>query len=103
MPAVTAIANAPQNPTLSAGLTTGAPPAQAPSAPSATRKANAAAGTTMTTASLGERYAASVGVAAPTEKATAEARAASIGFGAAPSTKPSSSRAWAASASLAMS
>jgi hypothetical protein len=46
----------PQKPTLSAGRTIGAPPAQAPSAPSATRKTHAA----------------TVGSAAPTEKARAE-------------------------------
>jgi hypothetical protein len=76
MPAVTAIASAPQKPTLSAGLMTAAPPARAPSAPSAMRKTNAAAGTTMTTRLLAARKAASVGSAAPTEKETAEAHAA---------------------------
>src|SRR5271166_7083301 len=100
MPAVTAIASAPQKPTLNAGLTIGAPPAQAPSAPSATRKTNAAAGTAATTASRGARNAANVGIAAPTENETADANAAWIGFASAPSAKPSSSRAWAASASL---
>ena len=48
--AVTPMANAPQKPTLSAGFTIGAPPNQAPSAPSATRKTNAAAGTAFTMA-----------------------------------------------------
>ena len=48
IPAVTAMASAPQKPTLSAGLTIGAPPAHAPSAPSRTRKTNAAAGTALT-------------------------------------------------------
>ena len=58
IPAVTAIASAPQKPTLKPGLTTGAPPAQAPSAPSAIRKTNAAAGTATTTASRATRKAA---------------------------------------------
>ena len=84
IPAVTAMAGAPQKPTLSAGLTIGAPPAQAPSAPSATRKTNAAAGTALTTAACGARNAVSVGNAAPAENATAEAKAAWIGLGVAP-------------------
>jgi hypothetical protein len=45
----------------------GAPPAQAPSAQSATRKTKAAAGTMMTAARFGARKAARVGSAAPTE------------------------------------
>src|ERR1700677_5076285 len=97
------MASAPQKQTLSAGFTIGAPPNQAPSAPSATRKTNAAAGTALTTAPGGARNAASVGNAAPSENATADAKAAWIGLGSAPSLRPSSSRAWAASASLAMS
>ena len=70
------MASAPQKPTRSAGLTIGAPPALAPTAPSVTRKTIAAAGTTMTTAPYGARKAATVGSAAPTENETADAQAA---------------------------
>ena len=45
----------------------------------------------------------SVGRTAPTEKAAAEAKAARTGLAAAPSVRPSSSRAWAASGSFAVS
>ena len=87
MPAVTAIASAPQKPTLIAGFIRGAPPARAPSAPSATRKTIAAAGTALTMAFGGARNAVSVGSAAPSENATADAKAAWIGLGSAPSLK----------------
>src|ERR1700733_12840917 len=75
------MASAPQKPTLSAGFTIGAPPAPAPSAPSATRKTIAAAGTAFTTTPSGARNAVSVGAAAPTENASADANAAWIGLG----------------------
>ena len=81
IPAVTAMASAPQKPTLSAGFIIGAPPAQAPSAPSRTRKTKAAAGTALTRDAGGARNAARVGSAAPSEKATADAKAAWIGLG----------------------
>src|ERR1700733_13943318 len=93
IPAVTPMASAPQKPTLSAGFTIGAPPSQAPSAPSATRKTNAAAGTASTMAPGGATNATNVGSAAPSEKATADVKAAWIGLGSAPSLDPSSSRA----------
>ena len=69
MPAVTAIASAPQKATRTAGFSGGAPPIQAPSAPSTARKIRAAAETTATIDSRGARKAAKVGSAAPMEKA----------------------------------
>ena len=88
IPAVTAIASAPQNATRSVGLSGGAPPSQALSAPSAARKTSDAAGTAATVAASGARKATKVGSAAPTEKLTAEAKAASSPIGAVPLVQP---------------
>ena len=95
--AVTAMASAVQKPTLSAGFTIGAPPAQAPSAPSAARKTNAAAGTGLAMAPCGARNAVSVGDSSPSENASADANAAWDRFGPGALVQASSSRAWASS------
>ena len=81
-------------------LTIGVPPAQAPSA---ARKTNAAAGTALTMAPCGARNAVSGGAASPSENASADANAAWDRFGLGALVQASSSRAWASSASLAMS
>src|SRR5271165_2650470 len=103
MPAVTAIATAPQKPTRNAGRTIFAPPSHAPSAPSASKKTRAAVETASIVVPGGDRNAARVGSTAPTEKAAADAKAARMAFAPASSVRPSSSRAWALSGSFTVS
>ena len=68
IPAVTAIASAPQNVTRKVGLTIDdAPPAKAP-IPSAAKNINEAEGTTASSANSGANTAASVGATAPIRK-----------------------------------
>src|SRR5271168_883418 len=92
IPAVTAIASAPQNVTRKVGLTIDdAPPAKAPIAPSAAKNINEAEGTTASSADSGANTAASVGAAAPIEKVMAEVRAATTGRASVVSEIPNSS------------
>ena len=76
IPAVTAIAIAPQNVTRAVAVTMFAPPAFAPIAPSKARNASEAAETTGTSREGGEIRTITSGMAAPTENDAAEVRAA---------------------------
>ena len=96
MPAVRAIAKAPQNVTRAVARRTLAPPALAPIAPRSARKPNDAAETIGTSAPAGARTTISKGMAAPTENVAAEVSAACTGRAVVISEIPSSSRAWAA-------
>jgi hypothetical protein len=95
IPEVSAIASAPQNVTRAVARTTFAPPALAPIAPRSARKCSDAADTIGTSAPAGETITMSKGMAAPTEKVTADVSAACTGRAVVTSEIPSSSRAWA--------
>ena len=103
IPAVRAIANAPQNVTRAVARRTFAPPALAPTAPRRARKPKDAADTMGTSAAAGETTTMSKGIAAPTENVAADVRAACTGRAVVISEIPSSSRAWAVKASFAIS
>ena len=96
MPAVRAIANAPQNVTRAVARRTFAPPAFAPIAPRRARKPKDAADTMGTSAPAGDTTTMSKGMAAPTANVAAEVSAACTGRAVVISEIPSSSRAWAA-------
>ena len=77
MPAVIAIANAPQNATRKVALPTGAPPAFAPTAPRiAKNKSDATETPTIIGRPAGDNHAASKGIDAPVVKVAAEVIAA---------------------------
>ena len=104
MPAVTAIANAPQNSVRSAPFATGAPPVRAATAPSSARKTSDAELTLQLDRRLRhEQVDDQSGNAPPAAKLAADASAACTGRAALISEMPSSSRACAASASFAVS
>ena len=79
IPAVKAIANAPQNVTRAVARKTFAPPALAPTAPRRARKPKDAANTTGTSALAGDTTTMSKGMAAPTENVAADVSAACTG------------------------
>src|SRR5450759_1954007 len=79
IPAVSAIAKAPQNVTRAVARRTLAPPALAPMAPSSARKPKDAADTIGTSAPAGATTTMSKGMAAPTENVAAEVSAACTG------------------------
>src|SRR5665811_2241432 len=79
MPAVRAIAKAPQNVTRTVARRTLAPPARAPIAPRTARKARDAADTMGTRALAGDTTTMSNGMTAPTENEAAEVSAACTG------------------------
>ena len=89
MPAVSAIAKAPQNVTRTVALSTLAPPIWAPIAPRNARKINEAAETAGISQAAGDRAAVDSGRAAPTAKVAAEVNAAWIGRAAVISDMPS--------------
>src|ERR1700686_4654477 len=95
MPAVRAIAKAPQNVTRAVARRTFAPPVLAPIAPRRARKPKDAADTRGTSAPGGDTTTMSKGIAAPTENDAAEVSAACTGRAVVISEIPSSSRAWA--------
>jgi hypothetical protein len=95
MPAVSAIASAPQNVTRCVGLKTPAPPALAPMAPSSARNASDAKETVVTSIDAGDTMTMGSGIAAPAAKVAADVKAAWIGRAVVISEIPSSSRAWA--------
>src|SRR5450759_1020085 len=103
MPAVRAIAKAPQNVTRAVARRTLAPPTLAPIAPSKARKPKDAADTIGTSVPAGDTTTMSKGMAAPTENVAAEVSAACTGRAVVISEIPSSSRAWAVKASFAIS
>jgi hypothetical protein len=103
IPAVSAIASAPQKVTRIIGLKTSAPPVLAPSKPSRAKEANDPTETTGIIKLEGERSTRVSGAAAPAENVAADVRAACTGRPEVISEMPSSSRAWAPSASLAIS
>ena len=103
IPAVMAIASAPQKATRIAALSNGAPPAFAPTAPKTARETRDTIPITGPTLPIGVRRAVKNGTAAPTAKDAADANAAWTGRAAVVSDMPSSSREWAASASRAIS
>src|SRR6185295_5642420 len=74
--AVSAIASAPQNVTLKAAFVTGAPPACAPNPPRIARNKMDVPATTGISAVLGVTRTVNKGMAAPTAKVPAEAKAA---------------------------
>jgi hypothetical protein len=76
IPAVRAIANAPQNVTRAVARKTLAPPALAPIAPSRARKSKDAADTMGTSKLRGDNSTANKGIAAPAEKVAADVKAA---------------------------
>ena len=76
MPAVRAIAKAPQKVTRAVARRTFAPPTLAPIAPRRARKPNDAADTIITSALAGETTTMSKGMAAPTANVAAEVNAA---------------------------
>jgi hypothetical protein len=92
MPAVTAIASAPQNTTRRAAFAMRASPALAPTAPRTTRNARDATDTVAVSKPAGVTSAINRGGTAPAENAAADARAAWIGRAAVISEIPSSSR-----------
>lgn len=102
MPAVNAMASAPQNVTRMAARHTIAPPAMAPIAPSSARNKSEAPASIGTSRAIGTRNTISKGNAAPQVNVAAYVRAAWIGRAVVISNMPSSSRAWVASASLAI-
>ena len=102
MPAVKAIASAPQNVTRAVPRRMFAPPARAPIAPRKARKARDAADTMATSAPAGDTKTMSRGMAAPTENDAADVSAACTGRAVVISEIPSSSRAWALRASFAI-
>ena len=93
MPAVSAIAKAPQNVTRAVARNTFAPPVFAPIAPSRARKPRDAADTMGTSAPAGDTTTMSKGMAAPTENVTADVSAACTGRALVIFEIPSSSRA----------
>jgi hypothetical protein len=93
IPAVRAIANAPQKVTRAVARRTFAPPVIAPIAPRSARKAKDAADTIGTSAPAGATTTMSKGMAAPTENVAAEVSAACTGRAVVISEIPSSSRA----------
>src|SRR6185503_15059381 len=103
IPAVRAIANAPQKVTRAVARRMCAPPAFAPIAPRRARKPKDAADTMGTSAPAGDTTTMSKGMAAPTENITADVSAACTGRAVVISEIPSSSRAWAVKASFAIS
>src|ERR1700722_17625627 len=98
-PAVTPIANAPQNVTRIAPTVTFAPPAPAANAPKRARNTSDVPGTTIIKPDVGAMAVTKRGAAAPTAKLLAEANAAWIGRAWSVSEMPSSSRACAPNAS----
>ena len=102
MPAVNAIASAPQKVTRNVALRTYAPPARAPIAPSRPRNTSDAIDTTGTSIDVGETRTTDSGNTAPVAKVPADVRAAWTGRAVVTSEIPSSSRAWAPSASFAI-
>ena len=94
MPAVMAMANAPQNVTRVVARMMFAPPAFAPTAPSRARKPRDAMDTTGPRIRGGDTTTMSNGMAAPMENVAADVRAACTGRAAVISEMPSSSRAW---------
>ena len=103
IPAVKAIASAPQKTTLIVGRRIAAPPVLAPIMPSNPRKTNEPIETTGSNQGDGETSVRTRGAAAPREKVAAEAKAACTGRAVLISEIPSSSRAWAPNASFAIS
>ena len=103
IPAVRAIANAPQKVTRAVARRMFAPPAFAPIAPKRERNPKDAAETIGTSALAGDTTTMSNGMAAPTENITADVSAACTGRAVVISEIPSSSRAWAVKASFAIS
>src|SRR5665213_924389 len=93
IPAVRAIARAPQNVTRAVARRMFAPPAFAPIAPRTARKPKDAANTIGTSAPGGDITTISKGIAAPTENDAAEVSAACTGRAVVISEIPSSSRA----------
>src|SRR5580765_8551340 len=102
-PAVHAMATAPQKATRTAPRTSEAPPRRAATPPSARRSTSVTATTPGVSAAAGSSAARSAGGAAPAANDAAEATAAWIGRARVSSWIPSSSRAWAPSASCAIS
>ena len=102
IPAVSPIANAPQNVTRTVGFSKPAPPAFAPIAPSRARNSSDPTETTGIRTFDGEPRTSRSGAAAPTEKVAADANAACTGRAVLVSEMPSSSRACAPSASFAI-
>src|ERR1022692_4116839 len=103
MPAVRAIAKAPQNVTRTVARRTLAPPARAPIAPRTARKPKDAADTSGTSALAGDTTTLSRGMAAPTENDAADVNAACTGRAVVISEMPRSLRAGAPQASFAIS
>ena len=103
IPAVRAMASAPQNVTRAVARTMFAPPALAPIAPRRARKPKDAPDTIGTSAPAGDTTTMSKGIAAPTENDAADVSAACTGRAAVAAEIPSSSRAWAAKASFVVS
>ena len=103
IPAVRAIAKAPQNVTRTMARRTFAPPARPPIAPRSARKPKDAADTIGTSKLAGDTTTISKGTAAPVENVTADVSAACTGRAVVISEIPSSSRAWAPKASFAVS
>jgi hypothetical protein len=103
MPAVRVIARAPQNVSRKVGIRILAPPALAPIAQRSARKINEPRATIGSKSAGGETRTSISGAAAPTEKVAADASAACTGRAVLISEIPSSSRAWAPSASFAIS
>ncbi|MDT4858722.1 hypothetical protein FQZ97_932030 [compost metagenome] len=100
MPAVRAMAKAPQKVTRTVAFTTFAPPALAPIAPSKERNSSDAAETSSTSCFAGASHTMASGIIAPTAKVRADVRAATIGLAVEISEMPSSSRACASSGSF---
>ena len=103
MPAVSAMASAPQKVTRTAALVTLAPPTFAPTPPKRARNTREAALTPALSSWAGIRRTISKGRAAPTANVAAEVNAAWIGRAVVISDMPSSSRACTPSASFAIS
>src|ERR1017187_7864635 len=103
IPAVRAIANAPQNVTRTVARRIFAPPTFAPIAPRRARKPKDAVNTIGTSAPVGDTTTISKGIAAPTVNDAAEASAACTGRAVVVFEIPSSSRAGAPKASFALS
>ena len=103
IPAVKAIASAPQDITRTVPHGTSAPPTFAPIAPRTARKPKDAADTMGTSAPAGDTTTMSKGMAAPKENDTADVSAACTGRAVVISEIPSSSCAWALKASFAIS
>ena len=103
MPAVRAIASAPQNVTRAVAGRTFAPPALAPIAPKSERKTSEATDTIGTKMLAGETSTINRGMAAPTANVAADVSAAWTGRAVVICEIPSSSWAWATKASFVIS